>query len=123
MSKFKILVSLVIIMITGLAFASSDDIAERIKRVGDVCVQGVECSSGMAAPIGMATAVDEQVAAVSSNVESNFRTCLYQAQTFSERLIFRRNSVEIVAFFLIVEIIYTIQVAGNQKKWLFRLSK
>ncbi|MDC0067452.1 c-type cytochrome [Gammaproteobacteria bacterium] len=72
MSKFKILVSLVIIMITGLAFASSDDIAERIKRVGDVCVQGVECSSEMAAPIGMATAVDEQVAAVSSNVESNF---------------------------------------------------
>ena len=72
MSKFKILVSLVSIMITGLAFASSNDIAERIKRVGDVCVQGVECSSGMAAPIGMATAVDEQVAAVSSNVESNF---------------------------------------------------
>ena len=72
MSKFKILVSLVIIMITGLAFASSDDIAERIKRVGDVCVQGVECSSEMAAPIGMATTVDEQVAAVGSNVESNF---------------------------------------------------
>jgi len=71
-SKFKILVSLVIIMITGLAFASSDDIAERIKRVGDVCVQGVECSSEMAAPIGMATTVDEQVAAVGSNVESNF---------------------------------------------------
>jgi cytochrome c5 len=59
-------------MITGLAFASSDDIAERIKRVGDVCVQGVECSSEMAAPIGMATTVDEQVAAVGSNVESNF---------------------------------------------------
>jgi len=71
-SKFKILVSLVIIMITGLAFASSDDIAERIKRVGDVCVQGVECSSEMAAPIVMATTVDEQVAAVGSNVESNF---------------------------------------------------
>ena len=72
MSKFKILVSLVSIMITGLAFASSNDIAERIKRVGDVCVQGVECSSEMAAPIGMATTVDEQVAAAGSNVVSNF---------------------------------------------------
>jgi len=71
-SKFKILVSLVSIMITGLAFASSNDIAERIKRVGDVCVQGVECSSEMAAPIGMVTTVDEQVAAAGSNVESNF---------------------------------------------------
>ena len=64
MSKCKILVSLVSIMIAGLAFASTDDIAERIKRVGDVCVEGAECLSETVAPM--------VVAAGGASVESNF---------------------------------------------------
>ena len=64
MSKCKILVFLVSIMISGLAFASTDDIAERIKRVGDVCVEGAECPSEAVAPM--------VVAAGGASVESNF---------------------------------------------------
>lgn len=64
MSKCKILVSLISIMIAGLAFASTDDIAERIKRVGDVCVEGAECPSETVAPM--------VVAAGGASVESNF---------------------------------------------------
>lgn len=69
MSKCKILVSLVSIMIAGLAFASTDDIAERIKRVGDVCVEGTECPSETVAPVVGAPVV---VADGGANVESNF---------------------------------------------------
>ena len=69
MSKCKILVSLVSIMIAGLAFASTDDIAERIKRVGDVCVEGAECLSETVAPMVVAPMV---VAAGGDSVESNF---------------------------------------------------
>ena len=69
MSKCKILVSLISIMIAGLAFASTDDIAERIKRVGDVCVEGAECPSEAVAPMVVAPAV---VAAGGASVESNF---------------------------------------------------
>jgi len=68
-SKCKILVSLVSIMIAGLAFASTDDIAERIKRVGDVCVEGAECPSETVAPMVVAPMV---VAAGGASVESNF---------------------------------------------------
>ena len=64
MSKCKILVFLVSIMISGLAFASADDIAERIKRVGDVCLEGAECLSETVSPM--------VVAAGGASVESNF---------------------------------------------------
>ena len=69
MSKCKILVFLVSIMISGLAFASTDDIAERIKRVGDVCLEGAECPFEAVAPMVVAPAV---VAAGGASVESNF---------------------------------------------------
>ena len=69
MSKFKILVFLVSIMISGLAFASTDDIAERIKRVGDVCLEGAECLSETVSPMVAAPMV---VAAGGASVESNF---------------------------------------------------
>ena len=73
MSKCKILVFLVSIMISGLAFASTDDIAERIKRVGDVCVEGVECLSENVAPVVVAATVDEPtIAAAGDSVKSNF---------------------------------------------------
>ena len=69
MSKCKILVFLVSIMISGLAFASADDIAERIKRVGDVCLEGAECLSETVSPMVAAPMV---VAAGGASVESNF---------------------------------------------------
>ena len=64
MSKFKILVSLISIMIAGLAVASTDDIAERIKKVGEVCIEGADCAS--------ATAATTVVSAGGANVESNY---------------------------------------------------
>ncbi len=69
MSKCKILVFLVSIMISGLAFASTDDIAESIKRVGDVCVEGAECPSETVSPT---VAAQMGVVADGASVESNF---------------------------------------------------
>ena len=64
MSKRKILVPLFSVMIAGLAIASTDDIAERIKRVGDVCLEGSDCVS---------VAVESTVAVTGgASVESNF---------------------------------------------------
>jgi len=63
-SKFKLLVSLICIMIAGLAIASTGDISERIKKVGEVCIEGADCASASAA-----TAV---VVAGGAIVESNF---------------------------------------------------
>lgn len=64
MSKLKILVSLIVIMIAGLAIASTDEIAERIKKVGEVCVEGADCASASASTM--------VVAAGGASVESNF---------------------------------------------------
>ncbi len=63
-TKYKILVSVVSIIIAGLAIASTGDIAERIKRVGDVCIEGADCAS---------TSAPTMVAAIGgASVESNF---------------------------------------------------
>jgi cytochrome c5 len=64
LSKFKILLSLVGILFAGLALASVGDIAERIKKVGDVCLEGADCAT--------AAVTSSAVAAVGSSVESNF---------------------------------------------------
>jgi cytochrome c5 len=72
-SKCKFLVSLVSIMIAGLAFASTNDIAERIKKVGDVCVEGAECPSETVVP--MAVAPMDVVADVESNFNKSCATC------------------------------------------------
>lgn len=74
MSKCKILVFLVSIMISGLAFASTDDIAERIKRVGDVCVEGAECPSETVSPTVATPTVAAPMVVVAdgASVESNF---------------------------------------------------
>ena len=73
MSKCKFLVSLVSIMIAGLAFASTNDIAERIKKVGDVCVEGAECPSETVVP--MAVAPMDVVPDVESNFNKSCATC------------------------------------------------
>ena len=71
MSKFKILVSLISIMISGLAVASTDDIAERIKKVGEVCIEGADCASASAAT----TVVSAGGASVESNYNKSCATC------------------------------------------------
>jgi len=69
--KCKILVSLVIIMIAGLAVASTEDIAERIKKVGDVCVEGIDCTSTTAATVVVAA----RGPSVQSNYNKSCATC------------------------------------------------
>ncbi|MDA9679943.1 c-type cytochrome [Gammaproteobacteria bacterium] len=66
MSKRKVVMSLLGLLIAGLAIASSDDIAERIKKVGDVCVEGALCASSSVAKSVVSTSV--------SKVETNFNT-------------------------------------------------
>jgi cytochrome c5 len=62
--KSKTLVGIFSIMVAGLAIASTVDIAERIKRVGDVCIEGADCAS--------ASVELTIIANGSANVESNF---------------------------------------------------
>ena len=71
MSKLKILVPLFSVMIAGLAIASTDDIAERIKRVGDVCLEGSDCGS-LAVPLTVAVAGGDSV---ESNFNKSCATC------------------------------------------------
>ena len=71
MSKRKFVLSLFGLMIAGLVIASTDDIAERIKRVGDVCVEGADCASAAVA----STAVTTVVASVESNFNKSCATC------------------------------------------------
>jgi cytochrome c5 len=63
-TKYKVLVSVVSIIIAGLAIASSGDIAERIKRVGDVCIEGADCAS--------TSALTMVAASGGASVEANF---------------------------------------------------
>lgn len=72
MSKWKIVVSLSGLMIAGLVVASTDDIAERIKRVGDVCLEGADCASVAVVSTTVATTV---VANVESNFNKSCATC------------------------------------------------
>ena len=64
MIKSKILAPLLSFLIVGVAIASTDDIAERIKRVGDVCLEGADC-------VSVAVSSTALVAG-GANVESNF---------------------------------------------------
>jgi cytochrome c5 len=69
--KRKFVVSLFGFMIAGLAIASGDDIAERIKRVGNVCLEGADCASAAVA----STSVTTVVASVESNFNKSCATC------------------------------------------------
>ena len=71
MRKTKIFVSFLCLMITGVAIASSFDIAERIKRVGDVCLEGNDCASAAVS----STVVNAGVANVESNFNKSCATC------------------------------------------------
>ena len=71
MSKRNIVVSLFGVLIAGLAIASTDDISERIKRVGEVCVEGADCASAAVATTVVATGG----ASVESNFNKSCATC------------------------------------------------
>ena len=71
MTKTKILLSLVCTLIAGFTLASAGDIAERIKRVGDVCVEGADCASAAFT----STVVTTGGASVESNFNKSCATC------------------------------------------------
>ena len=59
------------IIIAGLALASTVDIAERIKKVGDVCIEGADCAL---APVP-STIIANSSASVESNFNKSCATC------------------------------------------------
>ena len=71
MTKKNFLVVFFGVMIAGLAIASTVDIAERIKKVGDVCVEGADCASASVAP----TIIANAGASVESNFQKSCATC------------------------------------------------
>ena len=71
MSGFRIFMSVVVLLAAGLVFASTEDIVERIKPVGEVCVEGQECAKASATPTASSPA-----SAVGGDLEANFnRSC------------------------------------------------
>lgn len=68
MNKIKFLVVLVSLFFAGSALANSD-IAERIKKVGEVCIEGEDCGS---APVTVAAAGG---ASVEENYNKSCATC------------------------------------------------
>lgn len=69
MNKFKILVVLASLLYTGSALADSADIVDRIKKVGEVCVEGDGCGS---APVTVAASGG---ASVEENYNKSCATC------------------------------------------------
>lgn len=72
MSKFKIFLSFVGILVAGFAIASTTNIAERIKPVGQVCIEGEECANATAAPVMVASTGGGDV---ESNYNKSCATC------------------------------------------------
>lgn len=70
-SRNKILAGVVGMLIAGLAIASSD-IAERIKPVGEVCIEGHDCATASAAPMEVASSGGGDV---QSNFNKSCATC------------------------------------------------
>ncbi len=71
MTKIKILVTLIICSLAGFAIASNVDIVERIKAVGEVCIQGEDCASGAATTVVVA----DTGGGVQSNYNASCATC------------------------------------------------
>lgn len=71
MSKLKILAIFSGLIIAGSVWANSTDIAERIKKVGEVCVQGEDCGHGSATPVIAASGG----ASVEDNYNKSCNTC------------------------------------------------
>ena len=60
------------ILIIGFAVASVSDIAERIKPVGEVCIEGEACANASVAPVTVATAGSGDI---NSNFNKSCATC------------------------------------------------
>ncbi len=71
MSKFKLLVSLISILVAGAAIAGDAEIAERIKKAGEVCIEGHDCGAVLA-PTMVATSDGGDV---ESNYKKSCATC------------------------------------------------
>lgn len=70
MSKVKIVIALIGLMAAGQMMASSD-IVDRIKKVGEVCIEGADCARAAAAP----TIVASSGGSVESNFNKSCATC------------------------------------------------
>jgi len=70
-SKFKLLVSLISLLVAGAAIAGDAEIAERIKKAGEVCIEGHDCGAVLA-PTMVATSGGGDV---ESNYKKSCATC------------------------------------------------
>ena len=68
----KFLLPLVGLLLAGSAYADNAEIAERIKRVGEVCIEGQDCGKAAAAPVVVASAGGSSV---DSNYSKSCATC------------------------------------------------
>ncbi len=72
MNRLKFLLLGVCVLWTGVASASVEEIAERIKKVGTVCIEGQDCGEAAAAPMEVASSGG---ASVESNYNKTCATC------------------------------------------------
>ena len=72
MNKIKYLLPLVSLLLTVPASADDADVAERIKRVGEVCIEGQDCGNA-AAPVAVAS--NDAGSGVESNYSKSCATC------------------------------------------------
>lgn len=71
MKKLRLLLPVIALLLTGSAYADNAAIVDRIKRVGEVCVEGQECGSAAA------TAAVQVASAGASSVDSNYsKSCV-----------------------------------------------
>lgn len=70
--KLKLLAGFLVILVAGAAFASQG-IEDRIKKVGEVCLEGEECATATAG--SATTAVADAGGGVESNYNKSCATC------------------------------------------------
>ncbi len=75
MSKLKIVAILLGIAIGGTAIANTESIVDRIKKVGDVCVEGHECASETASASSTMASASSGGGDVESNYNKSCATC------------------------------------------------
>lgn len=71
MGKFKLLVSLISLLVAGTAIAGDAEIAERIKKAGEVCIEGHDCGTVLAPTMVVTSGGGD----VESNYKKSCATC------------------------------------------------
>jgi cytochrome c5 len=71
-NKFRILISCLCLILPSVAMTDDSAIAERIKKVGEVCIQGNDCG---AAAASMQVAESSGGASAESNYNKSCATC------------------------------------------------